>query len=143
MAGTPRLHPWEFALFHLGNNLVGDLLIQVLAWCLLLSIGLFHVGSFPLLPAIHPGSGVGGEQQGEGALWRVASRDHGNPGEQRENWTARRNDWRAGDDEERSQANKTGFTKPQASPVAARHSGTTPESRPHRTRCGQTKPRMK
>jgi len=82
---------------------------------------------------------VGGEQQGEGTLWRVASSGHENPGEQREHWTARRNDWRTGDDEESSQANKTGFTKPQASPVAARHSGTTPESRPHRARCGSNK----
>jgi len=90
-------------------------------------------------------SGVGGEQQGEGTLWRVASSDHENPGEQRakSKWTARRSDWRTGDDEESSQTNQSGFTKPQASPVAARHSGTTLESRPHRARCGQTMPRIK
>jgi len=47
---------------------------------------------------------VGGEQQGEGSLWRGASRDHGNPDEQREHWTERRDDWRTGDGEESSQA---------------------------------------
>ncbi|MEE9396543.1 MAG: hypothetical protein V3V31_05965 [Methylococcales bacterium] len=47
-------------------------------------------------------------------------------------WTERRNDWRTGDDEERSQTDNTDYLKPQASPVAARPGGTTPESRPHR-----------